>query len=73
MDGGELGRVVSSPQCPLLQKLGVYVSNLAPVSDVSMRSESLECLDYYGVFNTSWRSTPQCYKGFLCLTLLRLA
>jgi hypothetical protein len=52
MDGGELGRVVSSPQCPLLWKLGVYVSNLAPVSDVSMRSESLEFLDYYGVFNT---------------------
>jgi hypothetical protein len=46
MDGGELGRAVSSPQCPRLRKLYIYVPNLVPVCDVSICSESLECLDY---------------------------
>jgi hypothetical protein len=45
MDGGELGRAVSSPQCPRLQKLGI-VYNLGSVRDVSIFSESLERLNY---------------------------
>lgn len=46
MDGGELGRVVSSVQCPCLRKLRVFVLKLEPTRDISIRSESLEFLYY---------------------------
>ncbi|XP_066320159.1 putative F-box/LRR-repeat protein At4g15060 [Miscanthus floridulus] len=43
MDGGELGRAVSSLQCPRLRKLYIYVPNLVPVCDVSTRVSRLQC------------------------------
>jgi hypothetical protein len=48
MDGGELGRVVSSAQCPCLRKLRVSVLEFEPTRDISISSESLECLYYRG-------------------------
>jgi len=45
MNGGELGRLVSS-RCPCLRKLFVLVT-LADDCDVSIRSESLVSLFYY--------------------------
>ncbi|CAN6293368.1 unnamed protein product [Urochloa humidicola] len=45
MDGGELGRVVSSSQCPLLRKLHLYCT-LVATYDVTICSGSLECLHY---------------------------
>jgi hypothetical protein len=46
MDGGELGCVVSSPQCPRLRKLRIFAVTLDPNCDVCICSESVECLDY---------------------------
>jgi hypothetical protein len=46
MDGGELGRVVSSAQCPCLRKLRVSVLEFEPTRDISISSESLERLSY---------------------------
>ncbi|CAL4899747.1 unnamed protein product [Urochloa decumbens] len=45
MDGGELGRVVST-QCPRLRNLRIRCIRLVGNQDVSIRSESLECLEF---------------------------
>ncbi|CAN6333700.1 unnamed protein product [Urochloa humidicola] len=46
MDGGELGCVVSSAQCPLLRKLDLACIQLDTTYDVTICSGSLECLHY---------------------------
>ncbi|CAN6333697.1 unnamed protein product [Urochloa humidicola] len=45
MDGGELGSVVSM-QCPRLRNLRISCIRLVGNQDVSIRSESLECLEF---------------------------
>ncbi|CAL4892597.1 unnamed protein product [Urochloa decumbens] len=48
MDGGELGRFVST-QCPRLRKLSLFCVRFAATDHVSIRSESLECLQYHAL------------------------
>ncbi|CAN6342631.1 unnamed protein product [Urochloa humidicola] len=46
MDGGELGRIVSSAQCPRLRKLRLCAIELVTAYDVTICLGSLECLNY---------------------------
>ncbi|CAN6342628.1 unnamed protein product [Urochloa humidicola] len=49
MDGGELGRMVSSAQCPRLRKLDIFSIQFVATADVSIRTESLECIEYRAI------------------------
>ncbi|CAL4899749.1 unnamed protein product [Urochloa decumbens] len=51
MDGGELGRIVSSAQCPRLRKLWLSIIELVAACDVTICSGSLEYL-YYSASET---------------------